>query len=43
MSSEDISENFSESHHCKNLKFEKFGESQLKMASCKDLCLVQCR
>jgi hypothetical protein len=24
MSSEDISEDFGESHHCKNLKFKKF-------------------
>jgi len=31
MSSEDISENFEESYHCKNLKFENFCESQLKM------------
>jgi len=30
---EDISENFGESHHCKNLKFENFGDSHLKMAS----------
>jgi len=34
---EDISENFGESCHCKNLNFENFGESQLKMVSCKDL------
>jgi len=33
MSPEDISENFSESHFCNNLKFENFGESQLKMVS----------
>ena len=33
MSPEDISENFGESHQCKNLKFENFGESQLKMVS----------
>ena len=44
MSPEDISENVGEFHHCKNLKFENFGEPQLKMmspelllASCKDL------
>ena len=28
-----ISENFGESHHCKNVKFENFGESH----HCKDL------
>ena len=33
MSPEDIILNFVESHHCKNLKFENFGESQLKMVS----------
>jgi len=33
MSPEDISENLGESHHCINLKFENFGESQLKMVS----------
>jgi hypothetical protein len=33
MSPEDIFENFGESHHCKKLKFENFGESQLKMVS----------
>ena len=33
MSPEDISENFSASHHCKNLKFVNFDESQLKMMS----------
>jgi hypothetical protein len=33
MSPEDISENFGESHHCKNLKFENFDESQPKMVS----------
>jgi len=33
MSAEDISEDLGESHHCKNLKFENLGESQLKMAS----------
>jgi len=45
MSPEDISENFDESQHCKNVQFENFGESQLKMASprlilanSKDLC-----
>ena len=27
------SEYFGESHHCKNLKFENFSESQLKMVS----------
>jgi hypothetical protein len=39
-----MSENVGEFHHCKNLKFENFGEPQLKMmspelllASCKDL------
>jgi len=31
MSQEDIAENFGESHHYKNLIFENFGESQLKM------------
>jgi len=31
MNPEDISENFSEFHHRKNLKFENFGESQLKL------------
>ena len=42
-----ISENFGESHHCKNKKFENFGEFQLKMVSpgliktsCKDLCII---
>ena len=30
---EDVSENFGVSHHRKNLKFENFGESQLKLAS----------
>ena len=33
MSQEDISENFDDFHHCKNLKFENFGESKLKMVS----------
>ena len=33
MTQEDISENFSESYNFKNLKFEKFGKSQLKMVS----------
>jgi hypothetical protein len=33
MSLEDISENFGESHHFKNLIFENFGESQMKMMS----------
>jgi hypothetical protein len=33
MSPEVISENFIESHQCKNLKFEKFGKSQLEMVS----------
>jgi len=33
MNPEDISEYFGESHHCKNLKFDNFGESQLKMVS----------
>ena len=33
MSPEQISENFGESHHCKNLKFENFGEFQQKMVS----------
>jgi hypothetical protein len=33
MSPEDISEHFGESHHFKNLKFENFGQSQLKMMS----------
>jgi len=28
LSSEDISENLSESHHCKNLKSENFDESR---------------
>ena len=32
MSTEDVSENVGEYHHCKNLKIENFGESQLKMA-----------
>ena len=27
----DISENYSESHHCKNLKLEKFGESRTRL------------
>jgi len=27
MNTENISENFHESHHCKNIKFEKFGET----------------
>jgi len=27
MSPEDISENFGESHHCKNLKLENVGDS----------------
>jgi hypothetical protein len=27
----DISENYSESHHCKNLKFVKFGESRTRL------------
>ena len=47
MSPEDISENFDESHHGKNLKFENVGEFQLKMVSpglvqvnCKDLCIL---
>jgi hypothetical protein len=45
MSPEAISENFGESHHCKNKKFENIGESELKIvspgiASCKDLCLT---
>lgn len=30
---EDVSENFNESYHCKNLKFEIFGAFQLKMVS----------
>ena len=30
MSPENVSENFGESRHCKNLKFENFDESQLK-------------
>ena len=33
MSSEDFPENVGESHHCKNLKFKNFGESQLKLVS----------
>jgi hypothetical protein len=33
MSPEDISENFGDSHYYKNLKFENFDESQLKMVS----------
>ena len=33
MSPEDISENFGESKYCKNLKFENFGKTQLKMVS----------
>lgn len=33
ISREDISEIFGESHHCENLKFENFNESQLKMVS----------
>jgi hypothetical protein len=33
MGPENISENFGDSHHCKNLKYENFGESQLKMAT----------
>jgi hypothetical protein len=33
MTWKDISENFSESYNFKNLKFEKFGKSQLKMVS----------
>jgi len=49
MSPEDISENFGESHHCKNQKFENIGESKLKIVSpglvqartsCEDLCLT---
>jgi hypothetical protein len=32
MSPEDVSEKVGEYHHCKNLKIENFGESQLKMA-----------
>ena len=43
-SPEDIYENIGKSHHCKNLKFENFGESQqnimspgLILASYKDL------
>jgi hypothetical protein len=31
MSPEDVFETFGESHYCKNLKFEHFSESQLKM------------
>jgi hypothetical protein len=27
MNTENISENFNEFHHCKNIKFEKFGET----------------
>ena len=30
MSPENISANFGESHHCKNLKFKNVGESQRK-------------
>ena len=37
MSPEDISENFDESHNCKNLKYENFGESQVKMVSLDEL------
>jgi len=33
MSQEDISDDFCESHHCKDVKFENFGGSQLKMVS----------
>ena len=33
MSSEDFPENVGKSHHCKNLKFKNFGESQLKLVS----------
>jgi len=33
MTLEDISENFVESHHCKNQKFENFGEFQIKMVN----------
>jgi hypothetical protein len=32
-SPEGIFENFAKYHHCKNLKFENFDESQLKMVS----------
>ena len=32
-SPEDISENFSDSHYCKNQKFENVDESQLNMMS----------
>ena len=32
MSQEDISENFDESRHCKNLKFENFGESRTHLS-----------
>jgi len=33
MSREDISENFGESHHYKNLNIESFGESKLKIVN----------
>ena len=33
MIQEDISENIGESHHCKNLIFENFGEFQVKLVS----------
>lgn len=33
ISPEYISENFGESHHCQNLKFENASESQLKTVS----------
>ena len=51
MSTEDISENFSEFHHSKNIKFYNFGESEMKIVSpgliyfsWKELCSrVKCR
>jgi hypothetical protein len=33
MNPENISENFDEFHHCKNLKFENLSESSLKLVS----------